>query len=351
MNNYLLSRTAVFKWIASVMIVLGLFSTTPVFGASHKPIVLKWTIHFPDGKTTAQKTLKWFAEEAERRTEGRIKSRFYWGSVLGKVPDFLKMVGGKGIADVGFIIPPFVPWEIPLWTSGSLPFLTEDVRTAAQAILKIYADWAPMQEEWKKVNCKPLGAFPSHAYFLWSKVPLKDLEGKRVTTPRYWIPIMKYYGASPVSMPAPQFYEALQRGVIHSTTMPLHTGMMFKFPEVVDYAYDLGFVGGQSIPTIAINLDIWQQIAPQDQEILEAIAIEATDQYLDGLEKEAMMLLKIYKQKGVKVLSIPVEEQNRLKKATDQTIQEDWIKVAKSKGVAIEAFMTRFKATIAEIKK
>jgi TRAP-type C4-dicarboxylate transport system substrate-binding protein len=346
------SKTAAFRLALTIVIIIyGLVVAGLADAASPKPIVLKWTIHFPDGNTTTEESLKWFASETEKRTEGRVKSKFYWGSVLGKVPDFLKMVGGKGIADVGYIIPPFVPWEIPLWTSGSLPFLAHGVRTAPKAILQLYNEWSPMQEEWKKVNCKPLGAFSSHAYFLWSKVPLEELKGKRVTTPTYWIPIMKQYGAATLSMPAPQFYEALQRGVIHATTMPLHTGIMFRFAEVVDYAYDFGFVGGQSIPTMAINLDVWNKIDPADQKVMEEIALESMTMYMDGIEKEIEELIEGFKQKGLKIISIPPDEQKRIRDATAEEIWSSWIVMAESKGVDVRNFLSRYKATIAEISK
>ena len=70
------------------IIIFGFMVAGLADAASPKPIVLKWTIHFPDGNTTTEKSLKWFASETEKRTEGRVKSKFYWGSVLGKVPDF-----------------------------------------------------------------------------------------------------------------------------------------------------------------------------------------------------------------------------------------------------------------------
>ena len=351
MGNSRLLTVAAGITIIVAMVTFGLIVPGNADASSTKPIVLKWTMHFPEGNTTTEKSIKWFASETEKRTKGRVKSKLYWGSVLGKVPDFLKMVGGKGIADVGYIIPPFVLWEIPLWTSGSLPFLTTGIRTAPKAILKLYNEWAPMKEEWKKANCKPLGAFSSHDYFLWSKVPIEELKGKRVTTPTYWIPIMKQYGASPVSMPAPQFYEALQRGVIHGTTMPLHTGRIFKFAEVVGQAYDLGFAGGQSLPTIAINLDVWNKISPEDQKAMEAIARESMERYMNGLENEIKQLIEGFKKKGLKILSIPPDEQKRLKAATAEEIWNTWTVTAESKGVLIKEFLRRYKAIIAEITK
>lgn len=321
--------------------------------ATPKPIVLKWTVHFPDSNTATEKKLKWFVSETEKRTEGRVKSKIYWGSVLGKVPDFLKMVGGKGIADVGYIIPTFVPWEIPLWASGTLPFLSKGVRAPSKAMVKLYNEWPAMQEEWKKVNCKPLGCFQTHSFYLFSKVPLEELKGKRVTTPTAWIPIIKLYGASPISMPATEFYEALQRGVISGTTMPLHTGRIFKFVEVVDYIYDFSFAGGGSLPTIGINIDVWNKISPQDQKVMEKVTLESMEMYMDGIEKEIELLIKGYQKKGLEVISFPPEEQQRIQSATAEKIWNDWIKMVEAKGkdVPVKEFLKRYKAILAETAK
>ena len=67
--------------------------------------------------------------------------------------------------------------------------------------------------------------------------------------------------------------------------------------------------------------------------------------------KEIEQLIEGFKQKGLKIISIPPDEQKRIRNATAEEIWNSWIVMAESKGVDIRNFLSRYKATIAEIAK
>jgi len=95
-------------------LVFSLVTFVGISSSSAKPLVLKWTTFEPEVPGSTQLALKRMAKLTEEATEGRVKIKIYWGGVLGKAPDFLKMVGGAGVADGAFLVPTYNQWEVPL---------------------------------------------------------------------------------------------------------------------------------------------------------------------------------------------------------------------------------------------
>ena len=92
--------------------------------AKTEPLVLKFYNHEPDVKSASTEMMRRFAAQTEERTEGRVKIEMFWGGVLGKATDALKIVGGSGVADGGLVIATYHQWSTPLFASSGLPFLT-----------------------------------------------------------------------------------------------------------------------------------------------------------------------------------------------------------------------------------
>jgi TRAP-type C4-dicarboxylate transport system substrate-binding protein len=304
--------------------------------ASAKSMVLKWTTFEPDVPGSSQLSIKRFAKLVEEKTEGRVKIRVYWGSVLGKAPDFLKMIGGRGVADGGFLVTTYHQWEIPLVAAGGLPFLTTGYRTAPVAYEKLYREWPAMQEEMKKVNVKPLWFFQPHPHWLDLKDPiqtLEDLKGKKVWAAGFWQELADAYGIVNVPMIAPQAYDALQKGVIVGVFgNPYHTFRIFKYIEVAKFLVEWPF-GGQPINMQGINMDVWREISPEDQKAIEEIAAGMNDWFVVEQDKEAVRLKEFFESQGCTHNRLSDAEYAEIREVGKKVIWSSWLKTAKANGV------------------
>ena len=338
------------KLIVLLTLVFSVLTFTVMSsGVLAKPIVLKWTTFEPNVKAATQESLRRMSKLIEEGTDGRVKMKIYWGSVLGKAPDFLKMVGGSGVADGAFLVTTYNQWEVPLFAAGGLPFLTKGYRVGPLATWDLYNEWPAMQEEMKKVNVKPLWIFQPHTHWAGVKEPIKtidDLKGKKLWVAGFWQELADEIGIVNVPMIAPQAYDALQKGVIIGVMgMPYHTWRIFKYTETIKYLFELPY-GGQPICAQVVNLDSWNKITPGDQKIIEGIMAGMHDWFVAEVDKEAVKLREFYKKQGVKEFSFTPEEYARIEKIGRDAVWGSWLKTAKGKGIPGEEWFSRYKAKV-----
>lgn len=332
-----------------VAVAMFAFITIPS-QSSAKPMVLKWTTFEPDVPGSSQLAVKRFAKLVEEQTEGRITLKVYWGGVLGKAPDFLKMIGGRGVADGGFIIPTYHQWEIPLVAASGLPFLTDGYRIGPAATTKLYNEWPALKEEMKKVNVKPLWFFQPHPHWVGLKNPIKsidDLKGKKVWAAGFWQELVKSLGITSVSMTAPEAYDGLQKGVIEGVFgNPYHTFRIFKYTETAKFLLEWPF-GGQPVNMQGINMDVWNEIPPKDQKIIEDIAAGMNDWFVVEQDKEAIKLKDFFeKTQGCTHNRLPDDEYARIKDLGKDVIWNSWLKTAKKNGIPGEEWFKRYRAIL-----
>jgi TRAP-type C4-dicarboxylate transport system substrate-binding protein len=323
-------------------------------------IELKYTLHTPappkpPARATAdQAAVEWFAKEVEARTAGRVKIKFYYGGVLGKPMDFLRMVGGGGVAQIGNIIATYNRWELPLFAGAFLPFLTTSVDIEGRALTKLYNEWAPMREEWTKHNVKPLWWYVVDPYWLAVKKPIKtfdDLKGKKIGAFGGFIDIISKLGITQMSMPAGEIYDALQKGILYGVIFPYSPIKIFKYYEPTGILVDLSFCGGQTPNAQAINLKVWNQISAADRKTIEMISANMHKWFVNYYEENNKFVTEFYKKEGVKFITLSPEEQARIKKVCAEPILDDWIAKCKEKGLPGEEFLRRYRAIVQELSK
>lgn len=176
---------------------------------------------------------------------------------------------------------------------------------------------------------------------------IDDFKGMKYRTVGPWAEIMASFGASVVSLPGAEVYEAAQRGVIdafeYSTpSVDLPAG----FHEVMPY---IGFPGIHSpcmIYHVLVNMDTWNQL-PADLQNLLRVTVEARtyQDYVQGQVADAEAIAK-YRELGVKFFTVPDDVQQaiieRSRELVDKHIAEDplYAQVWQS----LNAYMTKLSA-------
>lgn len=353
MKHKLLALILAVAVIVSLLVV-GCAKPAPTPTPQAEPIVLKWATHEPNGGMCTQALLRRFAELTEEKTEGRVKVEIYWGAVLGKLPDYLKMIGGAGVADGGFVVPTYHQWEIPLSAAAGLPFLSTGYRVPGKATWELYNEWPAMQEEWEKWNVKPLMALPNHPHWIVCKNPvttMEELNGKKTWVAGFWQVVANHYGIINVKMTAPESYDSLEKNMIVGVIgMPYHTLKIFKYFEPCKNFIDLEFAGGAPVNFEAINLDVWNKISPVDQKTIEEITASLSDWYITKMGEETESLTEFFTEQGVTFVEFSPEEQAKMRDATAELTWNDWAATANEKGLPAEEFLQRFKDKVAEVQ-
>lgn len=142
-----------------------------------------------------------------------------------------------------------------------------------------------------------------------------DMEGLkiRVMESPVYLDSFRQLGASPVPMPFPEIYNALQQGVIDAQDNPIMTSIIMKFVEVCPYA-----TMTQHILTecpIIINIDLWNRLTPEQQQIFREaaeIGIRVNRERNKELRDE---LIGKAEANGLKIVHLTPEERKAFKEA------------------------------------
>ena len=220
--------------------ILGMAAATVLALATQvraaETIELKLATFEPPHAFAASKILKAWAEKVNKDSGGRLNVKVFAGGVLGKPPQQYDIVKG-GVADIAWTVLGYIGGQFPLSSVVDLPFLTSSSQGATRALNTLFAE-GYLNEEFKGV--KNIGMHTMHAYQFHFKdknvTKVSQFEGLKIRTPsKIMGNILSKLGATPVRVPAPGTYEALQRGVLDGTPFPYAAVSSFRLGDVTKY--------------------------------------------------------------------------------------------------------------------
>jgi TRAP-type mannitol/chloroaromatic compound transport system substrate-binding protein len=147
--------------------------------------------------------------------------------------------------------------------------------------------------------------------FLNTNKPLntvKDLEGLKVRTAGDDAAIFSMMGASPTSVPPPEIYENMQRGVIDAFQLNAPSiDKSISLYEVVDYTYVSPIRQPAEYHVFYINRDSWNNLPDNFKVIWQAAVLEEAYRYLNETIVADAEAIDFYIDYGVTVGPPPKE--------------------------------------------
>jgi TRAP-type C4-dicarboxylate transport system substrate-binding protein len=291
---------------------------------------------------------RWWGTEVEKRTNGRVEIQYYFAESLVKTIDSLPAVS-SGITDVQFFAPGYFPSQLPLSGGPDLLYQTRSNWVSAKAYNEMADTFAPFQKMLKDNNIVLMSTWPASEVVMISSKPIKtlaDLKGKKIRAMGLMNNAIKMLGATPVAMPLPEVYEALERGTIDAVTgLPYHLVVTFKMHEVAKYLVNPGICcyasGGYFM-----NLKTWNKLPDDIKQIIQKINEEFPDVAArtsnDVLKKTTDTLLKA----KVDIYSLPLDEVAKWKTILVPRIYDDWAKQMESKSLAGKETLNKYQELI-----
>jgi TRAP-type transport system periplasmic protein len=177
-----------------------------------------------------------WSKEVEKRSGGKMTVRMFPSMQLGGKPPELYRQMVQGIADVVFTLPGYTTSDFPMLSLTELPGTANDAEDGTKKL------WAHLDKYFNKEleAAKVLMLWNSDTAGIMSRAKpvrtMDDLKGMRIRTPsRAQSAQLTALGATPVDMPVTQIYNALERGAIDATMIPLSAMLDFKLLEVVKH--------------------------------------------------------------------------------------------------------------------
>jgi len=237
----------------------------------------------------------------------------------------------KGVVDVGANLLAYSPGRLTLSEVLQQPLGYKNGYQGSKLANAYYKKFKP--KEFDDVQVMFLhGAAPG---FIFTKNPVKstaDVKGLRIKANAENADIVKNLGASPVTMPVTETYDALSRGVVDGCLFPLEALQGFKIGEVVKTVIENYGVSYLTSMYVIMNKSKWNAISPADQKAIEGI----NDEYNEKFGKKWVELdnsaVAFAKGKGVTFLSVSKEDEATTAQKM-KPILDEYVKMAKSKGL------------------
>jgi TRAP-type C4-dicarboxylate transport system substrate-binding protein len=313
--------------LVGIGLVFSFVSLTPT---KSQAVDLTYSTFFPAPHIQAVLATEW-AKEVEKRTNGAVKVTVFPGGTLTPANQCYDGVV-KGISDIGMSVLSYTPGRFPLMEVIDMPL---GYRSGAQATRLINAFYAKFQP--KELDDTKVMYLMAHGPGIvnTNKKPvskLEDLKGMKIRCTGTSSKVVSHLGATPVAMPQPETYDALQKGVVEGVMSPIETAKGWKFAEVVKYhtlnygsAYSLGFF-------VTMNKQKWNSLPKDVQATIEKINqewIEKSARAWESSDKEGM---EYTKSKGNQIITLSKAEDERWAKLT-RPILDEYVAAMKAKGL------------------
>lgn len=268
------------KAVCMVLCMMLVFSAVVAQGQEEAAATKTFTLkmgHASTTESTRHKALLVFEEYVEKESEGRLQIEIYPAGTLGNESDMIEamklgtqemFVGGVFASQTPmleiYLMPFFFPTQADLMKVSRSELGEKIMATAEEYGIKMLAVGDGGSRQITN-NKRPI------------KTPA-DMVGLKLRTPpiESIIKSMEALGANPVSIPYGDTYMALKTGVADGQENPLANIGDMKFFEVQKY---MTMIDYQFHPEpIDVNLDVWNSMPSDLQEILQAGAWIYTDE-------------------------------------------------------------------------
>ena len=197
--------------------------------------------------------------------------------------------------------------------------------------------WDRIDEAYQKRGVKLIALGPSTGYQIMVNQPIGEdggLQGRKIRSNPAYDGVIRELGGAPVQLPVTEIYTALQKGLIDGTAYPAHGLMAAKMNEVVDYMVRPMF--GQGSSMLLMNLDKWNSLTPEQQDILlragQRFETEAHEQVQEIAARDEADMLEA----GVEITELGPEYADRINQIYNEGV---WNQAAANGGEEAQALI------------
>ena len=227
----------------------------------------------------------------------------------------------------------YISGDDPHWQAIDFMGISPDIEACRQAT----EAYRPILDRGLKENFngKLLCLWPYGTQVFYFKEPIKglsDFKGKKIRVfTRPMAEFVSHFGATGVTLPFPDVYTSLQKGVIDGAITGALAGNTASWWEASSYLYTLPM--GFSIQSHAVNLDFWNKLKPDQRDFLTKKFKELEDDFWkygkevedDGIRCNTGGEPCKYGKKGNMTLIKPSkEDMGLMKKAAQDVILSNW---------------------------
>ncbi|MBO8164615.1 MAG: TRAP transporter substrate-binding protein [Brevibacillus sp.] len=297
-------KAMLYSILSIMLLVAGCSSDDAPSAENEKPVTLTFAFELPQSHPWGHGA-ETFKKIVEEKTNGQIKIDLYSGGTLGGSGREIQEGVAVGTIDIGISSTPIVLLN-PYQEIFSLPYIFKNREHAWKVLdgpigekvgkhleeknLKVLAYW---EDGFRQVtnNIRPITS-------------PEDFKGLKIRVPESPVRIKTFeaLGASPIAMSWSEVFTGLQQGTLDGQENPLSAIESASLYDVQKYLTITNHV--YSPATLFINLDKWNSLTEEQQNIILEAAAAGRDVNRELNQKGDQELLTVLQEKGMEVVII-----------------------------------------------
>ncbi|MGR1580813.1 TRAP transporter substrate-binding protein DctP [Thalassobius sp. S69A] len=286
---------------------------------------VKWLVSLWGARRGFTEGVEGLKAELAAKTDGNFELDLQYGGVLSDPKeniDGLQLGAFEAAAVCPFYHPDKTPASMGL-SQAFLPLPTFEVQ------YKVYGEYLKhpaLVAEWDKWNATPIMSTLMPNYEIMGKgdapASLADWDGVRVNASGGHAALMDAIGAVPSTMPAPDLYNSLERGVVDGIVYPYtYAFVAYRFHELSNWVTDAWNLGTIQC-SLAANKDAYDALPDQYKQLLADSVIPAYAHQIAAYAEIDAANEKEFEARGL--TRIPLTDD--VKAALEAAVQPSWQK-------------------------
>ena len=211
-----------------------------------------------------------FSNKIAEITGGKLTVKIYPGGTLGNPKTMVDSIS-KGITDIGFVLPNYVPGRFPRTSVFELPLIFEDSVHLTKVMYDLYDRY--FFEDFKAFKVLWFLSSPLSQLHTIKKpiLTVADFKGKRIRSSGVIeSQTIKKLGGNPVSMPISELSIALQKGVVDAAVTPYAALKSFKLIDLTKHITKINHSG--TLMVILMNKKKWNSLPDYAKKAIDQVA-------------------------------------------------------------------------------
>ncbi|OUD08346.1 ABC transporter substrate-binding protein [Marivivens niveibacter] len=239
-----------------------------VWGCSAMAEDLKFANYMPPMHPYVEGAFQPFADMVSEATGGDVTVTIYSGGELGPGPveQYSRVV--DGVAELAISLAGYTASQFPMTLVAELPGVTNE----ATGTVDLWENIDLLADEYRRVKLVSLWSNAGNALYMRDVAvdSPDDLAGLKIRVPsRNAGLVIEAWGATPVSMPVTEIYNAMQTGVIDGAYIDTTATRAFRLGEVANYL-TTGMDTTHSPFFILMNRDAYANLSSEEQAAIDA---------------------------------------------------------------------------------
>ncbi len=301
--------------------MITLLTAGPVMG---KTVELKLAHFMPPMHVQHVTAFEPFANKVAEISNGEITVTIYPSGQLANPKTMVDAVS-MGVADIGFVLPGYVPGRFPRSAVFELPFIFNSATQVAQGFYDMYDEY--LAEDYK--NFKVLWALsaPLSQIHTTEKplLSLNDFAGKKIRGGNALeSEAIKILGGNPVGMPVSELSISMQKGVVDGCFTPYAALLSQKLIDVSKHVTEFNFSG--ALMVVLMNKNKWDSLSDEHKKMIDQVATREFGLMAAGaFDKEDEKAVSEATAKGIKFYKLSEADRTEFQNKF-ANISEDWVK-------------------------